>query len=722
MIEWAKILKRKKVIGIIIGLLAFQVFLFLYFAQTETDDIYEEESVVIVNGEEVTVYEEEDTEQSFRESIEAIINQADAMSSVSIFAQPGSFSYKNIQKTKEDYETLLDVEPVEFDDGFLTKFFDDFLLNGLVVICGIIIAFNLVDENKAGLKCMIFSARDGRGRLTLKKIAALLMWDAVICVLFYGVSLVASCLRYGGSLVSCLGYPVQSVEMFAKLPLVVTIGEFLGIYLIYRIFILFVITLIVWFILYCVEHLLLSVGMIGVIGIISYLTGTVIKSDSPLAFFKYCSLWYLMYDSSFFSEYRNINIFNSAVNKNTAALTADIVVIIFLCAISFAVGTKRYPCPSRMGKVRSFFMKAGKRMQRIYGAALERLSVTGAEWFKALFTQKGILVIAAFVIVIVYQADFGEVLRSGEVDLYYDFMSEYSGLPSEASSEYISDFEAMLAEVDLKYADAEEKYNAGEISFDEYFNYSVLYDTFQSERLFLERIQNQTAYLEDLKEYYGIDGWYVNTFTYSNILAADNSLTDVLLILCVILLCSGIFAGEENCGIVQVMRTARKGRGYVFRRKMGMAVAITLLLYLFSTAMTLAQIVHTYGLETLGAPVQSIEPLVFVPFSCSIGVFIVLLYILRAAVLLVVAAFTCMLSANTSQKFAVAVSFVLCVPAVFSLVGFDFMQYVSIIRILSIVPFLLQVQSIGAALAVCAVFLAIGAASVINGYRKWCVT
>lgn len=718
MIEWKKIWKRKKLLGILAFLLILQVFQFLYFTQDNGESAEFEEQWDI----EMTSVSEISKSEQFKDNIQAIIAQTDSMNSVSIFTQTDSFSYKNLQKTKEDYEALLAVEPIDFDDEFFTEFLNDRLLNGILVLCGLLIAVNLVDENKVGLKCMIFATSGGRGKLALQKTGALLLWDALLTVLFYGSTLVVSAIRFGGDLMGCLKYPIQSIDLLAMLPWPISIGEFLAVYFFYRFLILSAISMIVLVIFFCIYHPLLSTGLTGLIAIANYLTGTQIEAYHPLALFRYCSLWYLMNDSSFFTEYRNLDLFHSAVNKNTIVFTEIIIIIVLFILVTLFIGVKRYPCPSSSWWFRKLLLKAGTYLQHMYGAVLEKLSILGSEFFKVLFSQRGILVIAIFFVILIHQSDFSSVLKSGEVELYYSFMDEFAGLPSEASAQYISDLSEKLDAIEAEYLEAEEKYLNGEISQSEYMDSYFRYDAFESDRQFLANIESQTAYLADLKESRGIDGWYINRYTYNNLLSADNTLSDILLIFAVVLLCSGIFAREKICGILPVMRASTGGRSVLFRRKIGMAMGITLFLYLFSSILTIASVISKYGMETLNAPVQSLESLMFIPFQCSMSVFIVSLYLLRGMILLAVAAFTSMLSVKMGQKIAVAVSFVLCVPSLLTLVGIHFMQYLSIIRILSIVPFLLQVQNVGIVAAVCAVFLALGTVSMVNGYKKWCVT
>ncbi len=726
--EWRKLFYKKKIWLVFAGLLVLQVILFLYFAQLSEKNEenyveyegYDDVEDILTGGEEAG--DTDDYAERFHEAVEAVVNQGNSMAQISIFAKSDSFASRNLEKTKSDYTRLLSVEPVAFEDTFLTEFLNDSLLNGMVVLCGLLLAMVYVDEKRTGLCGMLFAASGGRAKLVKSRLAAMLFWNAVIVAVFYGITLCISCVRYGGDFAACVSYPVQSIEMLADLPWTITIGEFLLFYFAYRWLLLCLITWMAWCFLSALDHVILAFGLLGGVGLAEYLMAAWIGKEHPLAFFHYVNLWYLMYDSSFFAEYRNLNIFGAAVNKNAAAAAAWLILAAVLAAIAFINGIKRYPCASSAGRMKRFVEKSGRAFQYLRGSIMERLSITGAEYYKTLVSQRGILLFVLFAAVLVSRTNFTTVTRTAAQDLYYEFLDSYTGVPDEASAEYLAQLEAEVLNVEEEYLDALEKYENDEIDFDSVYAVNLRYMAYVGERQFLAQMKEQTEYLAKLKENAGIDGWYINTYTYTNLLGQDDTLMDIVLMLCIVLLCSGIFAHEKQCGILPVLHGTAEGREKLFYKKLRFAAALTVLLYLAAQGLSAASVIYTYGIRAAGAPVQSLPALSFLPFSCSIGVFLIVLYLLRAAVLLAAAAFTCMISTYASQKATVLAALLLCVPSVLSLAGFDFLNYFSIVRVLSVAPFLVQVQSVGAAAAVYAVFLVVGAFSIWKGYRRWCVT
>ncbi len=714
--EWKKVLRQKKILGIFAVLFVFQIFFFLYSMQEKM------RPGVTADTEQ---YEREEQRQyiaGFHESVEEKVKQADSMNTISIFAQADSFSNRNLERTKEDFQALLTVKPIAFNDRFLREFFSFPALNGIVVLCGVVVAIALTDENRPGLRGMIFASVNGRGRLVLEKEAALLLWAAVITICFYGGTLAASTIFFHGNLPDCLGYPVQSLSMFANLPWKVGIGIFLLIYLLYRFFFLFLLMLLVWTILFCIDYMLLAAGVTGILGILAYLSYRLVESSSPLNFLRYGSLWYQAAGTSFFTEYKNLNIFSHAVSKNTLILVEWLVLGLLFSGAAFFVGNYRYPCTSTVGRIKQKLKYTSRRIRFAWSKWQEKLSLTGMEYYKVLFSQKGIVVIIFATVVLVYQTDFTRVQLSGKQEMYAEFLDKCMGKPGKESRQEIEDLKKLLQGVEDELQDAFLKNQNGELSDWDLTQIQRKYETYEQHRNLLELLESQTAYLENLKTERNIEGWYVNVYSYNHLLDDASTLSGLFLVMGVVLLCSGIFAGEKKSGMVQVIKGCADGRTLIYRKKIQVSFVLTFFLFLVAAALQIISVRHVYGINGLEAPVQSLPVLSFVPMKCSIGVFFSCLYLIKAGMLLSVASFTCMLSVQINQKFTIGLAFVLCVPELLVMVGFGFFKYVSVVEVFSVAPFLLQTGNVGMTTAAVLFFLVFGILSVGAGHKKWCMT
>ena len=141
----------------------------------------------------------------------------------------------------------------------------------------------------------------------------------------------------------------------------------------------------------------------------------------------------------------------------------------------------------------SLSLPFGRRIQ-------EKLTLLTAEMYKLLVMQKGFLLILLFAAFIVNQSDFMNVTNTGYQDLYYDFMEQYEGEPSEESEQYIRSFAKEVNQVSKEYEEAEEQYAQGMLSDDAYIAASMKYESYENEREFLAMIEHQQKLSAKIKK------------------------------------------------------------------------------------------------------------------------------------------------------------------------------------------------------------------------------
>ena len=710
--EWRKVIRRKSIIGILFGLWLFALCFYVYSFQQMKIEI---PSVMD------TVSSQVEYERSFQEKIETLVAQADFMGGISIFAETGSFSYANLQKTKMDYIDLLEVKPVFFYAEYIEEYLGFSLLNAIAVIAGILVAMTLVDEKKRGIRNIIFASERGRGFLVAYKIGALLIWAVILVLIYYGSCLGLSAFLYEGNILLHMTYPIQSIPMLIEYPMAINIGSFLLLYFAYRIVVLFIIMLIIWTALFFFENVVFAFGMVGGLGLISFLLYQLIESNHPLNILRYCNLWYQASGIEFFTEYMNLNIAANAVGKEIVIGISWLIAVALFMAIAFAVGIYKYPCSFAYDtKLVKALKGLLEKIKIVYRKVVAGLPVTGAEFYKVLISQKGIVVILIVIGVLWSDTDYTKITTTGYQDLYFEFLEQYGGVPTAASTKEITELSNLLMEIETEYREALHLYEEGKI--DDILSWAMRYDAYENERIFLKEISAQTVYLENLKSTRGIDGWYVNKYAYDTFLNNGNTLINITLIMGIVLLCSGVFAMDNKNGFGNVIRSTKLGRHELFYRKMAVTFSTTLFLFMVSVILEWTALSSMYKIGGFSAPVQSIESLSFVTWDCSIGTFVIFIYLLKGFMMCTVAMFTCWITMKTNQKFAIVFSFGLCIPELLTLAGMWFFQNVSIVRILSIAPFLLQVQSIEFVLAVCVLMISIGIWSMCKLYKEWCNT
>lgn len=712
---------RKKCILIILGLFLVQAFFFLYSLEVKKEQDFVPNNALHMTYSDEYVAMQQEYADGYKEDIQKIIKQADALSGISIFSKLDSFSESNLKNTKSDFMAVTDVTPVVFNDLFLRHFFSYSMINAFVLLGGIFIAFSLVDSKKRGLLSILHSAKKGRSRLVLSKIVTMLTGSFAIAVIYYLGNLIISAVYFDGNILKCLSYPIQSILDFSRFPLKMSIGMFLVCYLIYKTVMIFMITFCVWLVMYCTDNQIFSMGLVCLAGGILYLIYHNIDANHMANYLRYCNPWYLMKDISVFTEYKNLNWFNNAVNKNVFILVSAFVIMLLLFVTALLAGAKKYPVRSRYRR-RLVDIKLIRDVRSYVTAIPEKMSVTLFEFYKTFIRQKGLIVIAVFILILVYQTDTTKIHRFENQEMYYEFMDNYSGVPGSEAADYIKLLGERIHEVENRLAEKAVAYEKGEIGSDEYLTVFYEYLSYEGEIMFFNDIKLQEDYIKNLKETRDIEGWYVNVYGYNHLFSIGETLGSIALIFSIVLICSGLFSYEAKHRTVSIIRGSKEGRQRLYMTKLKIAVFSSLILFAICTIIEITNIYQIYGLECLDAPAQSLLMLEFVPFDCSIGVFIVLTYALKAVVIACIAATICMLSMWVTQKHAIIILFILCVPSILGTIGLTGFEKYSVISVMSIGPLMIRTQNLITVCATVLIFVAMAVVSMIKGYKKWCIT
>lgn len=135
----------------------------------------------------------------YKDYLNMIQANKDALLSFSIFNDPNEFSGRNILKTANEFEALQDISLRLGIDGAIHAFMgfsitDYLLLAVLVLVC---VAF--LDERKKGLWNIVYALYGGRLRLAIQRVSILLCVSVIGVTLLYGTNLLVGFLYMVGS-------------------------------------------------------------------------------------------------------------------------------------------------------------------------------------------------------------------------------------------------------------------------------------------------------------------------------------------------------------------------------------------------------------------------------------------------------------------------------------------------------------------------------------------
>lgn len=573
--------------------------------------------------------------------LERVQEQAYKMQHSGIFgADPNSFSYRNIIKTAKDFDDLSSAGVSLGNDlamqNWLAFSWADW--GFLAVILLLVMSF--LEERKKGLAAIVRSCPAGQGKLQGTRLLILLLYSAGMTFLLYYLPLVVSLVAEGGW--SDLSRPVQSLAAFQKCTAQLTIGEFLVQFFFLKTACGFFLGVLLWFALSFLEQVQLCWMVTAAALAVEYFLHTTIPAQSILSPLRYVNVFSYVFTSKIYTEYVNLNSFSYPIGKSTMLLGLLLIGTIVLTTVIVVLMPKRYPFGNRdlLGKWLNLW-------NRVKDPVLRRLGMFGFEWYKQLFMTAGGLVL---VLGLLISSDLP--LNSGaynriEDSLYRQYMAQVQGPVTQSTHDYIAQAKASLEGVEINRAEFEAALNRLEQTVADIPEGAWLVD--------------DTMFLN----IYGSESWYTQR----------NTALIALLILCASL--SSLFAPEQNADLRRMLHSTPRGRERLFWAKYGVAVGITVLVWLMVFVQEWRTATETLGETILSAPCSSIGMLK----GCSgtVGGFMTALCISKGVVL-VIPMNLCVFIAVRSERFEKAFLFsgvLLLIPAAAFRFGVHMLQFLT---------------------------------------------
>lgn len=623
--EIRRIIGQKKYALSILILFCVNLCLFQYAQMEMLQMIDEPESREMV----FQVWEEdaEAEKEMFYKKLRGMEESVNSMLEIHIFADEESFSYKNIMKTKADFEKLAGVEIVSERDKGVESVLEYGELHGIAFIIIMIFVLSFFDERKAGLWQIVHTCKRGRLSLAVKRLGSLFAMSVFTSFVLIFSTLLLSFHDYGG--LNILNCPAQSVTVLQDFTMALSVREFLLFYMMISAISLFVEGLFVWGMLSLIHNFNMGVIVIVLIYGIEGVFFFMLSPQNPLCILKYLNLWRWMNPTGIFTEYINFPVGRLIFNQREFTLVVTIVAsILFSFGILWIqIMTKPFYVPGLLErKTEQFFILIRKMLCRLNGI--------GYECYKCLIQGKGIVAIAVFAYILFSNMTVSEALVSPGQELLNDFYAVNTG---EIKGTAWLEYERIRTELETVQSEWESAAGKGGIIEEEA---ESKYRSYEADRNRFNHLEEQVSYGEKL-EGRGIAGWFLNKKGFEKLLGEENMarrlFSGVLAAVVLILILSPVFSSEWQCGIGKILRCTKKGRRTVFVRKYVCAAFVVLVVSVIIFVTEFYGIMVNYPLEGLSAPVQNIPLLERFPFRWNIMMFLILWVLCRTFVFVVIA-------------------------------------------------------------------------------------
>ncbi len=224
-------------------------------------------------------------------------------------------------------------------------------------------------------------------------------------------------------------------------------------------------------------------------------------------------------------------------------------------------------------------------------------------------------------------------------------------------------------------------------------------------------------YIEEEKKA-GHDAYLINNAGFNTLLMEEDDTTGVHIIefLFILLFLSyGLYASEKDKTIKYLLRTTKRGRNVLFKKKFFAGLSASTVLYLFWTFFDIIYVNNYFGLEYINAPVQSIENFAEFPYDISILEFIIGYFLIRYIFFTAIYCLMLFVSNKADSRFALILNFVIfIVPSLLVFLGMEVIDSISLKNILSFTDnFMNDTSYIRTYLILCILTAASGAAAMV---------
>jgi hypothetical protein len=580
--------------------------------------------------------------------LENIDSYAKTMTSVSIFGDKNSYTYRNIVATPAAYDGVRGVTPVFSPSAGILLALNNRAADLVLIFVLITAVIVLIGrERESGIIGLIKPLKHGRSRLCAAKTGAVFTVALLTGVmLFIGMLLIGE-LRFG---LGDLSRPVQSLEGFLGSNLPISVWQMMLSVFVIKILSAFVITVI--FQCLCTK-LSATMAILCLLGLAAaevamYL---LIPFSSSLSVLSAINLAAFMDSGAIFTTYRCINLLGLPVNYLLVVivcLAVSIAAVIFIALRLF----------SRMS-----INASGKlRIATPFSGYIPKRAFTYTA-YKFLFLHKGLLIIAVTAAVQVYSTVTYQVPYSVDDGYYKAYCAALSGMDDSEAQSYIATEQDKFDTLMNMMLSPET--TAGElIQISRELNPKNAFDKAKDQYNYIAALNSDNKamfYLSGWNELFGVNGNQ-----------ADMQLALIAVAaLCLMIL--PVLAYDRKCRLGFLLYATKAGKKTYFKHTMLAAALLGILTSLIVYVPYFYSVISTYG--TIGYDksircLQEYGQFLDIPIW---GYLILLLAVRTGIILLLSAVLVWISSLSNSPSAAILIGFALfALPILIYLAGYDF--------------------------------------------------
>jgi hypothetical protein len=577
--------------------------------------------------------------KSYDEYINQMESRADSQLMFSIFAEPNTFTYKNIEQTPVDFQELKGNSLSMGNNTAVEKSTEfeitDYLLLVLVVVISVFL-FCLEREN--GIYPLVRSTKKGRVTTASSKLMVAVIVTAFCTILFYTSNVLISGLYFG---FGDMSRSIQSISIFMNCSLKLSIFEYISLWILGKIITLCVIVLLISLGFVVIKTSAKMYSIIVVVLGLEIFANNFIDGTSVFAFFKYVNIFYFLLGNNLFGKYLNVNIFSEPVNIITVwgfAMVLLSLVSISVLIIVFAKSsqtTKKFTLISYISALREKRTKISGNTKIYSGEAFKH--------YKTSLVMVVLIVLTVFA-VIKLNDDLSIRFSDSSENAYNTYMEKLEGNIDEDTNSFLIEEQKYFDELKAKRKAILKDSTLTEN--DKESQNSYIDAILKSKGTAFNRIQEQKTYVTEKGKEINEQPALINDLVCKR-LTEDTYrewLYFTLLMAVVIFSASNIFACEYKNKMANLLRSNYYGKGRLIFTKLCTVMVTSILAFTLVYLPYLINFTNTFGKGEFSIPLAFMSDFSSLTSSITVGEFILVLGLIHFALTFTVTALVSMLS------------------------------------------------------------------------------
>lgn len=550
----------------------------------------------------------------YPQKIEAIQNQANTMTAISIFQkEENSFEQKNINKSAKDYQAMVSTPLTYTSEKGIYEAVSFPLTSIFIMISMMVLASHMImEEKEKKLFSIIKLTKKGQYPTIFAKIIVLMSLVGVITFVMVVSQLFYSNITYG---LGNLSRSLQSLASFSHCPFSLNIAQFIIIFMMIKWLSACLIGMIMLLITIMTKNKVIAFLSITIIIVMEYILYLFIPSLSPFYLLKYINVISVLQTDMFFQIYRNINLFGEPISLHVftfICMLGMLLVLIFVTCVTYRY-QRNMSIQSLELKISSFSLPPA-------------LSLRYQELYKVFHIQKVFILCILCIGIQFYQYHDMSLYIDTETKIYQQYMKELEGPLTDEKEQWLIQEKQHYDELNQQLAQIVQKELEQSITHVQAIQMSEPIEQQLTGQEVFQKIYTQ---YQDIKE--NPEKQFVSDIAYQQFFIETSwtMMPTILLLIILILGLSSIINYDYQNQMYRITQITPKGNKSLIWLKCQIIIAMSFLFFLMISIPPLVLLGKTYGFSSLSASIVSIERLSGLPSWMSIGIGCLLSFFLR---------------------------------------------------------------------------------------------